>query len=115
MQEGVIEFIDKVVYCLFGKEEVLDLLDFCPHPVAVLVEHEDIAISRLIEQLEAVVTDVQMHLLLAGLVDQEKLLEHVLDDLIQLSAILDQFEHLLIDPTDVWTLQNAFEHSHVAH
>lgn len=59
-----------------------------------MVEHEHILVGWFVKQLQAVVGRVEVAVGLAGLVDQQKLFVHVLDNLVELDPILDQFGYL---------------------
>lgn len=54
-----------------------------------------------------------MRVLLAGLVDQSKLLVDILEDLVELGAVLDELEYLLVDLADIGRAADRFHHPYV--
>lgn len=114
LNEGLIQLVDKVVDSFLGQQEILDFLHLSSHAVLVLVEHKHVLVSRLVEYLQPVVTDIEVRLFLASLIDEYELLVEILYDLVQLSAVFDEFEYLLVDLADVAGPSDRFENAHIA-
>jgi hypothetical protein len=88
IEEGLIDIIEEIVESPPGQKEILELFSFSSRPVAVLIEHENVFVRRLIEQFNPMILRIQLTVGFAGFVDQQELFIHVLDNFVELNSIL---------------------------